>query len=813
MNNSQKHILKYEEVGIKDVPQVGGKNASLGEMIVTLKSKGVPVPSGFVVTAAAYYYFLQSVKLDVFIAKTLKGLNTNNLKDLAKRGKIVRDAIMKAPLPVDLERDIAGAYHNFIEKRYGKNADVAVRSSATAEDLPGASFAGEQESYLGIRGPKELLVAVRATMASLFTDRAISYRADRGFDHLKIALSVGVQKMVRSDKACSGVMFTLDTESGFPNVVLINASWGLGEMIVKGEVTPDEFFVWKEGLRQGVAHPIIEKKLGVKLRKMIYHVGKQIQQTKIIPTSPAEQTSFTLTDKEVAQLATWGTIIEKHYTDHYKKWTPMDMEWAKDGVTGELFIVQARPETVNASKDFSKLKEYLPLEKKEPIVMGASVGSKIATGKAHIILDAKHIRDFKKGEVLVTTMTDPDWEPIMKMAAAIVTDKGGRTSHAAIVSRELGIPAIVGSETATKILKTGDPITVDTTGSAGNVYRGFLKFKIVTHDLKKIPHPKTKIMVNVAIADSAFEVSFLPNEGVGLAREEFIIASKMGLHPMALLNMKSLTPAVRTAIQKKMAGWKDPKQYYIDNLAFGIAKIGAAFYPKKVIVRFSDFKTNEYRTLLGGEAFEPKEENPMIGWRGASRYYDPKFKPAFMLEAAAVKKVREEMGLTNVIPMVPFCRTPEEGMKTQDAMAEAGLYTTYGLHGKKTKGKAVTPIYVMCEIPSNVLNADAFLDIFDGMSIGSNDLTQCTMGLDRDSGIVTKIANEKNPAVERLIAEIIAKCLARKKYVGICGQGPSDYPDFAQFLVSKGIESISLNPDTVVKTTVAIAEEERKMKK
>ncbi len=810
---SQKHIVKYEEVGIKDVPQVGGKNASLGEMIVTLKSKGVPVPSGFVITASAYFYFLKSAKLDVYIAKTLKGLNTKNLKDLAKRGKMVRDAIMKANFPVDLKRDIAGAYHNFIEKRYGKDADVAVRSSATAEDLPGASFAGEQESYLGIRGAKELLVAARATMASLFTDRAISYRADRGFDHLKIALSVGVQKMVRSDKACSGVMFTLDTESGFPNVVLINASWGLGEMIVKGEVTPDEFFVWKEGLKQDVAHPIIEKKLGVKLKKMIYHTGKQIQQTKIIPTSPIEQTTFTLSDKEVARLATWGAIIEKHYTDHYKKWTPMDMEWAKDGVTGELFIVQARPETVNAGKDFSKLKEYLPLEKKDPIIMGASVGSKIATGKAHIILDAKHIRDFKRGEILVTTMTDPDWEPIMKMAAAIVTDKGGRTSHAAIVSRELGIPAIVGSETATKILKTGDPITVDTTGSAGNVYRGFLKFKVVTHDLKKIPHPKTKIMVNVAIPDSAFEDSFLPNEGVGLAREEFIIASKMGLHPMALLNMKSLSPAVRAAIQKKMAGWKDPKQYYIDNLAFGIAKIGAAFYPKKVIVRFSDFKTNEYRTLLGGEAFEPKEENPMIGWRGASRYYDPKFKSAFMMEAAAVKKVREEMGLKNVIPMVPFCRTPEEGMKTQDTMAEAGLYTTYALHGKSAKGKATTPIYVMCEIPSNILNADAFLDIFDGMSIGSNDLTQCTMGLDRDSGIVTKIANEKNPAVERLIAEIIAKCRARKKYVGICGQGPSDYPDFAQFLVSKGIESISLNPDTVVRTTVAIAEEEKKMKK
>ena len=493
----------------------------------------------------------------------------------------------------------------------------------------------------------------------------------------------------------------------------------------------------------------------------------------------------------------------------------MDMEWAKDGVTGELFIVQARPETVNASKDFSKLKEYLPLEKKEPIIMGASVGSKIATGKAHIILDAKHIRDFKKGEVLVTTMTDPDWEPIMKMAAAIVTDKGGRTSHAAIVSRELGIPAIVGSETATKIIKTGDPITVDTTGSAGNVYRGFLKFKVVKHDLKKIPHPKTKIMVNVAIPDSAFEDSFLPNEGVGLAREEFIIASKMGLHPMALLNMKSLTPAVRAAIEKKMAGWKDPKKYYIDNLAFGIAKIGAAFYPKKVIVRFSDFKTNEYRTLLGGEAFEPKEENPMIGWRGASRYYDPKFKPAFMMEVAAVKKVREEMGLTNVIPMVPFCRTPEEGMKTQDAMAEArALSRTYGLHGKNRERQSdVTPIYVMCEIPSNVLNADAFLDIFDGMSIGSNDLTQCTMGLDRDSGIVTQIANEKNPAVERLIAEIIPNASRGKNMSVSAARGLPTIPTSPNSSFRTGIESISLNPDTVVRTTVAIAEEEKKMKK
>ncbi len=820
---SQKYILKLEEVGIKDVGMVGGKNASLGEMIRTLKSKGVPVPSGFVVTATAYFHFLKETGLDDLIRKTLKGLNTKNLKELQRCGKAVREAFMRTEFPKDLQAEIVQGYRE-LEKRYGKNTDVAVRSSATAEDLPGASFAGEQESYLGIRGPQEVLKAVRATMASLFTDRAISYRADRGFDHLKIALSAGVQKMVRSDRACSGVMFTLDTESGFPNIVLINGSWGLGEMIVKGEVTPDEFIVWKKPLfansnelaNKGM--PIIDKRLGVKLKKMIYHHGAAIEQTKIVPTTVAERNSFMLTDREVRQLARWGTIIEKHYTDHYKKWTPMDMEWAKDGVTGELFIVQARPETIHANQDFSKVKEYLPLETKPVVVMGASVGSKIATGKAHVILDAKHIGDFKKGEILVTTMTDPDWEPIMKIASAIVTDKGGRTSHAAIVSRELGIPAVVGTEKATKLIKTGDPITVDTTGSAGNVYRGFLKFKVVEHDLKKIPHPKTKVMVNVAIPDSAFETSFLPNSGVGLAREEFIIASKMGLHPMALLNLAKQTPAVRAAIAKKMAGWSNPKKYYIDNLAFGIAKIGVAFYPKHVIVRFSDFKTNEYRTLLGGEQYEPKEENPMIGWRGASRYYDPKFKPAFMLEVAAIKKVREEMGLTNVIPMVPFCRTVEEGMKVQEAMAEGGLMTKYTAkkgHGTRDMGhgKKLTPIYVMCEIPSNVLNADKFLDIFDGMSIGSNDLTQLALGLDRDSGIVSHVSNENNPAVKKLIGEIIPKCRARKKYIGICGQAPSDYPDFATFLVEKGIESISLNPDTVVRTTVAIAKKEKGLKR
>ncbi len=808
MDNTR-FTVRYEEVGIQDVGQVGGKNASLGEMIRTLKAKGVPVPSGFVVTAAAYFHFMEQTGLDVFIRKTLEGLDTKNLRDLERRGKIVRDAIMRKEFPADLSKEIVARYHE-LEKRYGKGSDVAVRSSATAEDLPGASFAGEQESYLGIRGAKEVLVAVRATMASLFTDRAISYRADRHFDHMKIALSAGVQKMVRSDKACSGVMFTLDTESGFPNIVIINGSWGLGEMIVKGEVTPDEFIVWKEGMKKGIKSPIIDKKLGVKLRKMIYHKGKDIQQTKIVPTSPKERDSFVLTDKEAMQLARWGAIVEEHYTEHYKKWTPMDMEWAKDGATGEIFVVQARPETVHANQDFSKLKEYELMKGSadRPAVTGSSVGSSIASGKARVILDAKHINDFKKGEVLVTTMTDPDWEPIMKIASAIVTDKGGRTSHAAIVSRELGIPAIVGTETATKAVKTGDVVTVDTTGSTGSLYKGAIKFKVTEHDLKKIARPKTKIMVNVAVPENAFADSFLPQSGVGLAREEFIIASKMGLHPLALLDMKALKPAVRKAIKEKMRGWNDPRKYYVDNLAFGIAKIGAAFWPNHVIVRFSDFKSNEYRTLLGGEAYEPHEENPMIGWRGASRYYDPKFRPAFMMEAEAIKRVREEIGLTNVIPMVPFCRTVEEGVKTQEAMAEAGLITNYIAARDKKKTADITPIYVMCEIPANVLLADRFLDIFDGMSIGSNDLTQLTLGLDRDSGIVSHVANEKNEAVKKLIAEVVPACLARKKYIGICGQAPSDYPDFAQFLVTLGIESMSLNPDTVVRTTMAVAKEE-----
>jgi pyruvate,water dikinase len=806
-------VVPFEQVGIKDVPYVGGKNASLGEMITELGAKGVHVPSGFIISAEAYRYFLRETGTDKKLREILDGLDTKNLDDLAKKAEKARNTIREAEFPKDLKMEIERMYH-VMEKKYGKNCDVAVRSSATAEDLPGASFAGEHDTYLGIRGVKEVMLSARAAMASLFTDRAISYRVDKGFDHFSVALSVGVQKMVRSDKGASGVMFSIDTESGFPNVVLINASYGLGEMIVQGEVTPDEFFVFKPHIGK-VKDPVIEKKLGVKNHKMIYSaIGRGTKQTKIVPCTPKERNGFALTDKEILTLATWAKTIEEHYSKKAKKWTPMDMEWAKDGNTGHLFIVQARPETIHAGRDYSKLTEYTLKGKGEILAKGASVGSKIATGKARVILNVSDIEKFQKGEVLVTTITDPDWEPIMKIASAIVTDKGGRTSHAAIVSRELGIPAAVGTENSTKNIKTGDDITVDCSGSEGIIYKGKIPFTVTTNDISKLAKPKTHIYVNVAIPESAFEASFLPTAGVGLAREEFIIMSHVGLHPMALLEYDKQPKSVQREVDKRVAGWDDRVQFYVDKLAFGIARIGAAFFPRPVIVRFSDFKTNEYRTLIGGEMYEPKEENPMIGWRGASRYYDPKFAPAFKLEVKAFKKVREEMGLTNVIPMVPFCRTPEEGMKTQLAMAEAGVITKWAAKEKKLKNvKDLCPIYVMCEIPANVLRADDFLAIFDGMSIGSNDLTQLTLGLDRDSGILAHIGNEKNPAVKRLIAEIIRVCRKNKKYIGICGQGPSDYPDFAQFLAEEGIESMSLNPDTVVKTSIAVVEAEKKLAK
>jgi pyruvate,water dikinase len=621
--------------------------------------------------------------------------------------------------------------------------------------------------------------------------------------------------MIRSDLSCSGVMFTLDTESGFRDVVLINGSWGLGEMIVQGEVTPDEFLVFKKTLDKS-PNAIISKKLGIKNQKMIYSDGKgvSIKNTKVISTSQKEKEFFVLSNKEILQLAKWGVLIEEHYSKKYKKWMPMDMEWAKDGRTGELFIVQARPETIHALRDFSKIKEYALYPKPytpNPIVKGASVGSKIATGKAHIILDAKNVGQFKAGEILITDMTDPDWEPIMKIAAAIITDKGGRTSHAAIVSRELGIPCIVGSENATKKIKTGQMITVDTTGSEGFVYDGVLKFKIIEHNIKKFPKPKTKIMMNIATPETAFEKSFLPNDGVGLAREEFIIAGDIGVHPNALINYSKLPQNIKTQIDKKSVGYQNKTQFYVDKLAYGIAKIGAAFYPKPVIVRFSDFKTNEYRTLIGGELYEPQEENPMIGWRGASRYYHPNFSEAFILELKAMKKVREEMGLDNVVVMVPFCRTPEEGKKVLQIIDKFGLRKNKTLNSKSYILNSLK-VFVMCEIPSNVVLADEFLEIFDGMSIGSNDLTQLTVGIDRDGNkMIRGITNENDKSVKKLISEVVKKCRAKKKYIGICGQAPSDIEGFAEFLVEQGIESISLNPDTVIKTTRRVYQKEKKL--
>jgi pyruvate,water dikinase len=815
-----KFILEFKSIGLNDLKEVGGKNASLGEMIKNLTPLGVKIPQGFAITASAYRHFIfyskpklvdnyfiknknyQFKNLKEYIEFILKDLNTKNVLDLAKRGKAIRNAILSADFSKELEEAIILAYKN-LEKKYFKNVDVAVRSSATAEDLPGASFAGQQDTYLNIRGEKELLIAVKHAIASLFTDRAISYRKDKGFDHFDVAISIGVQKMVRSDLGASGVAFTLDTESGFKNVVLINGVWGLGEMIVQGRVIPDEFLVFKPLLNSSY-NPIISKKLGDKNQKMVYSEPKGIstKNTKVIKTNQKEKESFVLNGQEILTLAKWCALIEKHYSLKHKKWTPMDIEWAKDGKTNELYIVQARPETVQAQKDFSKVYEYKLEEKGVVLTKGISVGNKIASGKANVILDAKDIGKFKAGEILVTDMTDPDWEPIMKIASAIVTDKGGRTSHAAIVSRELGIPCIVGTENATKKIKTGDSLTVDTTEEEGIVYKGILKYKETVHDISKLPKLKTKIMLNIATPQTAFHKSFLPNSGVGLAREEFIIASFIGIHPNALLNYNKLPEKIKKIIDKKTNFYKDKTQFYVDNLAYGIAKICAAFWPNPVILRFSDFKTNEYRSLIGGELFEPVEENPMIGWRGASRYYHPNFKDAFRLELLAIKKVREEMGLNNLETMVPFCRTPEEGKRVLELIKKEGLLDEK--HIKKTGSKL--KVYVMCEIPSNILLADEFLKIFDGMSIGSNDLTQLTLGIDRDGNeMIRGIANENNEAVKKLIKEVIQKCKSQKKYIGICGQAPSDFPEFAEFLTQLGIESISLNPDVVVKTILNLA--------
>ena len=796
-------ILEFNEVGIEDVPLVGGKNASLGEMYQNLTRKGVNIPNGFAVTAYAYRYLIDKTGIKDEIRDILKDLDTTNMRNLAERGHKVRALIQSAELPDPLKKSIVGAYKNLCKQYGGGNVDVAVRSSATAEDLPDASFAGQQETYLNVKGEGSLIESCKKCFASLFTNRAISYRVDKGFDHFSIALSIGVQKMVRSDKACSGVMFSIDTESGFKDVVYITGAYGLGENVVQGAVNPDEFYVFKPTLKQGKA-PILQKKVGAKKIKMIYDEGGN-KLTKNVPTTDEERKKFIINEKEILTLAKWACIIEEHYSKKAGKYKPMDMEWAKDGHTGKLFIVQARPETVMSQKDMSVLEDYRLQKRGQIIAEGRSVGAKIGAGRTNIIRDVHDIGKFKKGEVLVTDMTDPDWEPIMKIASAIVTNRGGRTCHAAIISRELGIPCVVGTETGTENVKNGMPITVSCAeGEEGYVYKGRLPFQVHKTNIKNLQRPKTKVMMNVGNPEQAFEFSFIPNDGVGLAREEFIINEYIKIHPQALIHFDKLKDKeAKAKIIEMTHVYKDKKEFFVDKLAQGVAMIGAAFYPKDVIVRMSDFKSNEYANLIGGKQFEPKEDNPMIGWRGASRYYDDDYKEAFALECKAMKRVRDEMGLTNIKLMIPFCRTVDEGKAVQAEMRKNGL----------VRGKNGLQVYVMCEIPANVILADEFSEIFDGFSIGSNDLTQLTLGLDRDSALVSHIYDERNAAVKKLVARVIERAKKNKRKIGICGQAPSDYPEFAQFLVKCGIDSISLNPDTVVKTTLKILEEEKRIRR
>ncbi|MDY0227069.1 phosphoenolpyruvate synthase [Desulfomicrobium apsheronum] len=800
MEKQKAFVLWFDELGIEDVPLVGGKNASLGEMYRNLVPKGVPIPNGFAITAHAYRHLLKASGAMDKIKGIMEGLDTHDMDNLMERGSRVRALIRNLEIPADLQGAIISAYRK-LEETYGKNVDMAVRSSATAEDLPDASFAGQQETYLNIRGVEDLLDACQRCFASLFTNRAISYRQDKGFDHFSIALSIGVQKMVRSDLSASGVMFSIDTETGFKDAVFLTGAWGLGENVVQGAVNPDEWYIFKPTLKKGFK-PIIMKRVGGKAIKMIYTTDAKAP-TKNVAVPEEDRRRLVINDDEVVALARMACTIEEHYSAHRGQFTPMDIEWAKDGQTGELFIVQARPETVHSLKDLAVLKKYVLTGKGETLVEGQSVGELIGQGPVQVIKSAGMIHTFRKGEVLVTDMTDPDWEPIMKIASAIVTNRGGRTCHAAIVSRELGIPCIVGTGNATtKLAQSEDVTVVCSEGSIGSVYRGLVPFEIQETDLGTLPKPKTKIMMNLASPEQAFEKSFIPNEGVGLAREEFIINSYIKIHPLALLNYEDLPDDIlKRAIADMTSGYADKAEFFVDKLAEGVGMIAAAFYPKQVIVRLSDFKSNEYANLIGGKLFEPEEENPMIGWRGASRYYSPDYKEAFGLECRAMKKIREDMGLTNVEIMIPFPRTVEEAKQVIETMAEFGL--RQGENGLKVIG--------MCEIPSNVIMAEEFLEVFDGFSIGTNDLTQLILGVDRDSSLVAHVYDERNPAVKRFVRQVIEVAVKKGKYIGICGQAPSDYPEFAEFVVECGIESMSLNPDTIIKTTLIVAELEKKL--
>jgi pyruvate,water dikinase len=793
----QSLILWFDEIGLEDIPLVGGKNASLGELIRQLKPKGVNVPNGFAITAYAYRYFIEKAGLAAQLRELFADLDVDDVRNLQQHGNKARRLILSVNFPPELEAAIGTAYQKLCN-RYGEDTEVAVRSSATAEDLPDASFAGQQETYLNVQSLTRVLEYCHRCFASLFTDRAISYRQRNGFDQLEVALSVGVQKMVRSDLAASGVMFSIDTESGFKNAALITAAYGLGENIVQGAVNPDEYLVFKPTLKDGF-RPILDKRLGNKRIKMVYDMGGS-RLTKNVWVPESEQDKFCLTDDEILQLARWAVQIEKHYSQVRGVYTPMDIEWAKDGLTNELFVVQARPETVQSQKSTNVLKTYHLKEHSEVLVKGRSVGATIGQGTVRVILDVSQIHLFQPGEVLVTNKTDPDWEPIMKKASAIVTNQGGRTCHAAIIARELGIPAIVGCTDATDVLKIGQEVTISCAeGDEGLVYKGLLPFEVKETRLENLPRTRTQILMNVGNPEQAFSLASIPCDGVGLARLEFIIANHIQTHPLALLHFDELEDEVVKAQIAELTKLYDHKpQFFVDKLACGIGMIAAAFYPKPVIVRLSDLKTNEYANLLGGKQFEPKEENPMLGWRGASRYYDEKYRDAFALECQALKRVREEMGLTNVIPMIPFCRTPDEGRQVLAEMAKNGLERgVNGLH-----------VYVMCELPSNVILADEFSKVFDGFSIGSNDLTQLTLGLDRDSALVAPIFDERNKGVKRMVKMAIADAKEHGCKIGICGQAPSDYPEFAQFLVEQGIDSISLNPDSVLKTILMVAQVE-----
>lgn len=797
-SSHSRFIKNFADITIDDIPLVGGKNASLGEMVRELSGRGVKVPDGFAITADGYRHFIREAGLDGLIRRVLADLDTGSLVNLSERGRAVREAIRAAVLPRDLQDEIAAAYGR-LQGGGATPPDVAVRSSATAEDLSDASFAGQQETYLNVEGLSALLETCQRCFASLFTDRAISYRVDKGFDHFQTALSIGVQRMVRSDLACSGVMFTIDTETGFRDVVLISAAYGLGENVVQGVVTPDEYIVFKPTLMTGY-RPIVQKTIGSKEFKLVYDEGGG-RMVKNLPVPWAERGRLALTDDEVLVLARWGCVVEDHYSQKRGVAVPMDLEWAKDGRTGELFIVQARPETVQSQRDREVLESWQLGERGLVLATGRAVGEKIATGRVRVIEEASGMGDFAEGEVLVTDKTDPDWQPIMKKAAAIVTNRGGRTCHAAIVSRELGVPAVVGTGHGTAVLRDGQMVTVSCAeGDAGFVYDGALAFETTRTRVSEVGRPRTRILLNLANPEEAFRSSFLPCDGVGLARMEFIINTFIKIHPLALIHFDQLEDAAAKAeIAMLTSAYDDKPQFFVETLARGVAMLAAAFYPREVILRLSDFKSNEYASLIGGRAYEPEEENPMIGFRGASRYYHPRYQEGFALECRAVKKVRDEMGLTNLKVMIPFCRTVEEGRRVQEEMARHGL----------RRGDNGLEIYVMCEIPSNVILAGEFAEIFDGFSIGSNDLTQLILGVDRDSEIVAPLFDERNPAVKTMIAQVIAACRARGCKIGICGQAPSDYPEFARFLVEQGIDSLSLNPDSVLRTTLAVLEVEK----